>query len=136
MPPAQSVWPGGLREQLEPLEHLEVRHKHGQEMRRFKPSFSARLGERFAPGYLWCGFCMLFRVCSSFSSLQCSVARGLRHCLACSTALNGRHLALPSGDACTALWNNGLSMTGKNILAASNGDGEQVRNSSVGSPEP
>ena len=103
----------------------------------FEPSFSAQLGEVYAPHKLYCGYCNEFHDRSSFSSQQCGCARESRFCLLFShvaQSLMPRHHAQPSKGACFWLWHNGLSQLGRNVLAASNGDGQQARRAALAPP--
>ena len=109
---------------------VRIRQRSGTDERIFEPSFSAQLGEVYAPGKLYCGFCNEFHDRTSFSSQQCGCPRETRYCLQFSSVAASampRHHAQPSKTACFRLWHNGLSQVGKHLLAASNGDGHQVR---------
>ena len=128
--------PQGLRAPPQQLQALQVRFflHSGTLERIFEVTFSARFGEEFAPNMLWCGWCDKFHDRLGFSSQQCGCARESRFCLLFSQtaqSLMPRHRAQPSKGACFWLWHNGLSQLGKNVLAASNGDGQQARRAAL-----
>ena len=121
----------GLRAPPQRLQALQVRFflHSGTLESIFEVTFSARFGEEFAPNMLWCGWCDMFHDRSGFSPQQCGCGRESRFCLLFShvaQSLMPRHHAQPSKGACFWLWHNGLSQLGRNVLAASNGDGQQA----------
>ena len=132
--------PPDTRQPLPPLQGLQVRvsllSALGLDVRTFEVEFSARLGEQYAPGHLYCGYCNDWHHRSSFSAQQCGKGHGLRYCLIFSQRVLPHHHELPSPDACYRLWHAGLSENGKRLLSASHGNSVQARDSHHPSPKP